>query len=74
MKYYDLSRLFNNQPRFLTGKNVHLAGAWFRTRISDIPIGFGDETRARFTEEMNINAVTRLDLINDEGLLNIYCD
>jgi hypothetical protein len=47
-------------------------GAWLRPR-SQLPIGFGDATRARFAREANDGkSVTRAQLIDDDQLLNRY--
>ncbi len=49
-------------------------GAWLRPR-SQMPIGFGDATRARFAEEANDGkAVTRAQLTADRELLDRYYD
>lgn len=48
-------------------------GAWLRPRISSIPMGFGDSTRARFAEEANNGTqVTREQLKADKNLLARY--
>jgi len=49
-------------------------GAWIRPR-SQLPMGFGDPTRARFAKEANDGqAVSRQDLIDDSALLARYHD
>ncbi|MBN2473688.1 MAG: hypothetical protein JXB62_03695 [Pirellulales bacterium] len=53
---------------------AHFLGAWLRPR-SQIPIGFGDATRARFaTEAHQGRAVSRRQLIDDKALLDRYYD
>jgi hypothetical protein len=52
---------------------AQFAGAWIRNRVSDMPIGFGDATRARFSEQANGGvAITRADLMNDTALYDRY--
>ena len=71
--YEDFKRMldltvvrFQDKARFV--------GAWLRPR-SQLPLGFGDATRARFAEEANDgNAVTRAQLIEDRELLHRYYD
>lgn len=47
-------------------------GAWIRPR-AQMPMGFGDSTRARFAREANNGtAVSKEDLINDKALLERY--
>lgn len=49
------------------------AGAWFRPRPSQNPIGFGEATLARFAQEAHGNqAVTREALKGDRALLEKY--
>ncbi len=51
---------------------AHFVGAWIRPR-SQLPMGFGDSTRARFAKEANNGqAVTRGQLIGDKPLLKKY--
>jgi len=50
-------------------------GAWFRTRPSHIPIGFGERSLALFAREIGLgSAVTREDLRRDRALLGKYYD
>lgn len=50
-------------------------GAWFRSRISQIPMSFADATRERFSAQvMGGKPVTRADLRGDEKLLKQYYD
>ncbi len=52
---------------------AQFVGAWFRTRPSHIPIGFGDRALARFAREANGGrAVTRNALRRDKALLEKY--
>lgn len=52
---------------------VKFAGAWFRPRPSQMPIGFADPTLARFAKEANSGqAVTREQLRADKALLEKY--
>ena len=54
---------------------VRFLGAWFRTRPSNLPIGFGDSTLARFAAAANDGrAVRRPDLRTDPELLQRYYD
>ncbi len=54
---------------------ANFLGAWFRTRPSHIPIGFGDATLFRFAVEGNGGiAATREQLKADETLLAKYYD
>lgn len=54
--------------------DAHFIGAWLRPRMQ-IPMGFGDATRARFAEEANGGKeVSRQDLIDSEALLAKYED
>ncbi|RKH33990.1 hypothetical protein, partial [Corallococcus llansteffanensis] len=49
------------------------AGVWLRPRVSELPIGFGDATLARFATEANGGvAVTRAQLQADSALLQRY--
>lgn len=53
---------------------ANFVGAWLRPR-SQLPVGFGDATRARFAAEANGGvAVTRLQLQADVALYNRYLD
>jgi len=53
-------------------KKANFVGAWLRPR-SQLPIGFGDGTRARFAKEANGGkTVSRDDLKGDAGLLGRY--
>ena len=57
--------------RFRT--KADFAGALFRTRNSQWPVGFGDATRARFAREANGGrAVSRDDLRGDRALYDRY--
>ena len=52
---------------------VTFAGAWFRPRASQMPIGFADPTLARFAKEANAGqAITREQLRTDKVLLEKY--
>lgn len=51
---------------------AHFIGAWFRTRVSHVPISFADATLARFAEATGRAAVTRAELLADEALLQNY--
>jgi hypothetical protein len=54
---------------------AHFLGAWFRTRPSHIPIGFGEAALLRFGWEANDGiAVTREQLKADPALLKRYYD
>ncbi|HJN15653.1 MAG TPA: hypothetical protein QGH10_09195 [Armatimonadota bacterium] len=54
---------------------ANFLGAWFRTRPSHIPIGFGDSTLFRFAVEANGKRVAlREDLRADPELLRRYYD
>ena len=52
------------------------AGIWMRTRVTDLPIGFADATRARFAAEAGYatNDVTRALISSDSNLYNEYID
>jgi hypothetical protein len=51
---------------------AHFVGAWLRPR-SQLPMGFGDATRARFAKEANDGKeITRQQLIDDPALLKKY--
>ncbi len=53
---------------------ARFVGAWLRPR-SQLPVGFGDGTRARFAEEANGGKpITRDDLKKEGGLLTKYYD
>lgn len=53
---------------------AHFLGVWLRPR-SQLPMGFGDATRARFAREANGGkAVSRADLMADPALLRRYED
>ncbi|MHC4250104.1 MAG: hypothetical protein ACYS9X_13330, partial [Planctomycetota bacterium] len=53
--------------------SAKFVGAWFRTRPSHIPIGFGDRALALFAKEANGGrAVTRDALRRDRALLDRY--
>jgi len=55
-------------------KQAGFAGVWLRPR-SQLPMGFGDATRARFAKEVNDGkAVSREGLKNDKALLQRYED
>lgn len=52
---------------------VAFAGAWFRPRPSQMPIGFADATLARFAREANAGqSVTRDQLKADKALIERY--
>ncbi|RYG32412.1 hypothetical protein EON81_20710 [bacterium] len=51
---------------------AEFVGAWFRTRPSQMPIGFSDKTLARFAQENGGTAVTREALRGDQALLGRY--
>jgi MYXO-CTERM domain-containing protein len=48
----DVGKLLDATVGSLKGKGKFL-GAWFRTRVSNMPMGFGDATLARFSTEAN---------------------
>ena len=54
-------------------RNAHFLGAWFRTRPSHLPIGFGEAALLRFGWEANDGVpVTREQLTADPELLKRY--
>ncbi|MEX0744151.1 MAG: hypothetical protein WD118_01005 [Phycisphaeraceae bacterium] len=54
---------------------ANFVGAWFRPRVAQWPVAFGDATRRRFAEQENDGAVvSRDDLQNDDALLGRYRD
>ena len=54
-------------------KNARFAGAWFRTRPSNIPVSFSDRCLALFAGESGTAAgLTRAQLIGDEALRKRY--
>lgn len=48
------------------------AGIWMRTRVSDIPISFGDAALARFDSETGSTGTTRTELSNNTDLYESY--
>lgn len=54
-------------------EQVRFIGAWFRNRVSHVPISFSDKCLARFAQEARAGAaVTREQLKADARLLNEY--
>ena len=71
---HNLSPMFDKQPPFNT-HTTNFVGAWLRPRPSQIPIGFGDATRARFATEANGGqSVTKAQLLANQSLLDDYYD
>jgi len=69
---YHLYYLFDDQPEY-NSESVNVVGAWLRPRVSAIPIGFSDTTRARYSSDRSISpAVTRAQLSADSMLLADY--
>jgi hypothetical protein len=55
---HDLTAMFDEQPAFNFNPSAKVIGAWFRPRISALPMSFSDATLARFTADTG-RAVTR---------------
>jgi hypothetical protein len=69
--YADFQKMLDLTVVNLQDK-AHFAGIWIRPR-SQLPIGFGDKTRARFAKEANQGAaVTREQLKADKALYGKY--
>lgn len=69
--YDDFRKMLDLTILRFTGK-ANFVGAWIRPR-AQLPMGFGDATRARFAAEANNGkAVTRQQLIDDKELLARY--
>ena len=70
-RYVDFRKMLDLTILRFTDR-ANFAGAWIRPR-AQLPMGFGDATRARFAAEANRGeSVSRQDLIDDEELLARY--
>jgi len=68
------SYLIDNQPE-LSDTEVPLAAAWFRTRVSNMPVSFADAARARYGDDRNGGvAPTRAELQTNQMLYDDYLD